>query len=219
MPTPRKTFAAAQAEARGSITARMWVYRSITAPINVFDFTGSRHQEGPEIFLDGFTGSLMADCYAGYDSVETKSDGRIIRAACVAHAQHMRGGRSSMHGATVPCMPASMAMPAGRSVNATAEPIADLFEQSLEQFKRQPAAGHAVGLRGHILASKSGNVAACRVAVEHLEKEPLNRGDRVKLPGLQRVTDRLAHRHDRRRITGLADIVLDLHHRLIDTDR
>jgi len=83
----REVIAAAQAESRGSITARMWVYRSITAPINVFDFTVSRHRDGPEIFLDGFIGSLMADCYTGYDSVETKSDGRIIRAACVAHAR------------------------------------------------------------------------------------------------------------------------------------
>ena len=32
----------------------MWVYRSITALINVFDFTVSRHWEGPEIFLEGF---------------------------------------------------------------------------------------------------------------------------------------------------------------------
>jgi hypothetical protein len=83
----REVIAAAQAESRGSITARMWVYRCITAPINVFDFTVSRHRDGPELFLDGFTGSLMADCYAGYGSVETKSDGRIIRAACVAHAR------------------------------------------------------------------------------------------------------------------------------------
>jgi hypothetical protein len=45
-----------------------------------------------------------------------------------------------------------MATPAGRGVDATAEPIADLFEQSLEQFQRQPAAGHAIGLRCHVLA-------------------------------------------------------------------
>ncbi|MFM8709621.1 MAG: transposase, partial [Planctomycetia bacterium] len=83
----REVIAAAQAESQGSITARMWVYRSVTAPINVFDFTVSRHQEGPELFLDGFAGSLMADCYAGYGSVETKSEGTIIRAACVAHAR------------------------------------------------------------------------------------------------------------------------------------
>ena len=83
----REVIAAAQAELRGSITARMWVYRSITAPINVFDFTVSRHRDGPELFLDGFVGSLMADCYAGYEAVRTKSDGKIIRAACVAHAR------------------------------------------------------------------------------------------------------------------------------------
>ena len=83
----REVIAAAQAEQRGSITARMWVYRSITAPINVFDFTVSRHRDGPDLFLDGFAGSLMADCYWGYEAVRTKSDGRIIRAACVAHAR------------------------------------------------------------------------------------------------------------------------------------
>jgi transposase len=83
----REVIAAAQAEQRGSITARMWVYRSITAPINVFDFTVSRHRDGPDLFLDGFAGSLMADCYSGYEAVRTKSDGKIVRAACVAHAR------------------------------------------------------------------------------------------------------------------------------------
>jgi len=82
-----EVIAAAQAESRGSITARMWVYRSVTAPINVFDFTVSRHRDGPELFLDGFAGSLMADCYSGYEAVRTRSEGRIIRAACVAHAR------------------------------------------------------------------------------------------------------------------------------------
>jgi transposase len=82
-----EVIAAAQAEARGSITARMWVYRSVTAPINVFDFTVSRHRDGPELFLDGFVGSLMADCYSGYEAVRTRSDGRIVRAACAAHAR------------------------------------------------------------------------------------------------------------------------------------
>jgi hypothetical protein len=33
------------------------VYRSITAPINVFDFTVSRHRDGPDLFLDGFADS------------------------------------------------------------------------------------------------------------------------------------------------------------------
>ncbi len=71
----REVIAAAQGELRGSITARMWVYRSVTAPINVFDFTVSRHRDGPELFLDGFAGILMADCYSGYEAVPTRSDG------------------------------------------------------------------------------------------------------------------------------------------------
>jgi transposase len=83
----REVIAAAQADHRGSITARMWVYRSVTAPINVFDFTVSRHRDGPLLFLQGFTGGLLADCYAGYDAVQAASDGRIVRAACVTHAR------------------------------------------------------------------------------------------------------------------------------------
>ena len=83
----REVIADALAEHRGSITARMWTYRSLTQPINVFDFTVSWHRDGPELFLDGFTGSLMADCYSGYEAVRTRSDGRIIRAACASHAR------------------------------------------------------------------------------------------------------------------------------------
>jgi len=83
----REVIVDALAEHRGSITARMWTYRSLTQPINVFDFTVSRHRDGPELFLDGFTGSLMADCYSGYEAVRTRSDGRIIRAACASHAR------------------------------------------------------------------------------------------------------------------------------------
>jgi len=83
----REVIAAAQADHRGSITARMWVYRSVTAPINVFDFTVSRHRDGPLLFLEGFAGGLLADCYAGYDAVQAASDGRIVRAACVTHAR------------------------------------------------------------------------------------------------------------------------------------
>ena len=59
----REVIAAAHAEARKSITARIWAYRGITVPINVFDFTVSRHRDGPEIFLDGFTGKLMKDSF------------------------------------------------------------------------------------------------------------------------------------------------------------
>ena len=83
----REVIAAALEPRRASVTARMWAYRSVTEPINLFDFTVSRHRDGPEIVLSGFEGTILADCYAGYESIEMGSAGKIRRAACVAHAR------------------------------------------------------------------------------------------------------------------------------------
>ena len=77
-----EVIAKAREQQRGSITARMWAYRSITIPINVFDFTVSRHRDGPAHFLQGFTGTLMADCYAGYEAIHAETGGLFTRAAC-----------------------------------------------------------------------------------------------------------------------------------------
>ena len=75
------------AQERRSVTARMWAYRGITVPLNVFDFTVSWHRDGPEMMLADFRGILQADCYAGYEGIALGSEGRIRRAACVAHAR------------------------------------------------------------------------------------------------------------------------------------
>lgn len=82
-----QVFREAREKERPSVTARMWAYRAIELPLNVFDFTVSRHRDGPETFLDGFTGTLLGDCYAGYEGIVVGSDGRIVRAACTAHAR------------------------------------------------------------------------------------------------------------------------------------
>jgi transposase len=84
-----EVFAAARAEGRPSVSGRMWAYRSLTVPINVFDFTVSRHRDGPDDFLvaGNFTGTIMADCYAGYQGITLRSDARIVRAACNSHAR------------------------------------------------------------------------------------------------------------------------------------
>lgn len=42
----------------------------VPSPVDVFDLTVSRHRDGPELFLDGFTGSLMADCCSGYRAAD-----------------------------------------------------------------------------------------------------------------------------------------------------
>jgi hypothetical protein len=53
----REAIADGHSKSRGSITARMWVYWSTTAPINVFNFMVGRQRDGPKIFLEGFAGS------------------------------------------------------------------------------------------------------------------------------------------------------------------
>jgi len=82
-----EVFQAAVAAGKPSVSARMWAYRSLTVPINVFDFTVSRHRDGPDAFLADFAGTLMADCYSGYQGIALRSNGSIVRAACLAHAR------------------------------------------------------------------------------------------------------------------------------------
>lgn len=91
-----EVIAKARQEGAGSVTARMWAYRAVTAPVNVFDFTVSRHRDGPDDFLKDYRGKLMADCYSGYQGIALRSESRILRGACWAHARRkVFDGRSS----------------------------------------------------------------------------------------------------------------------------
>lgn len=54
----------------------------------VFDFRMGRGREGPREFLEGFTGTLQCDGYAGYDELtaaDSPQAGNIRRAGCMAH--------------------------------------------------------------------------------------------------------------------------------------
>jgi transposase len=84
-----EVFSEAMQDDKPSVTARMWAYRSLTVPLNVFDFTVSRHRDGVDEFLVDrkFQGKLLADCYSGYQGISLRSDARIERAACNAHAR------------------------------------------------------------------------------------------------------------------------------------
>jgi transposase len=82
-----EVFTEAVGEGKPSVTARMWAYRSVTVPLNVFDFTVSRHRDGPDAFLENYRGKLLADCYSGYQGIELRSGGLIQRGACVTHAR------------------------------------------------------------------------------------------------------------------------------------
>ena len=100
-----RSFTEARARtAASSVSARMWAYRSLTVPINVFDFTVSRHRDGPDEFSwRALRGKLLADCYSGYQGIALRSDSRIQRGACCP----MRGGRSSTAVAAIRWSPAT----------------------------------------------------------------------------------------------------------------
>ncbi len=74
-------------QGKPSVAAKMWAYRSVTIPLTFFDFTVSRKRAGPDLVLANFQGKLMADCYAGYQGLELRTNGRILRGACAAHAR------------------------------------------------------------------------------------------------------------------------------------
>ena len=83
----REVIAEAIEAGRPSITARMWAYQSVVKPLNYFDFSVSRHRDGPADVLGSFQGILLGDCYAGFEAISLASDSRIARAACWAHAR------------------------------------------------------------------------------------------------------------------------------------
>lgn len=67
-------------------TGRLWVYLGDRDhPYIVYDYTPTRGRDGPERFLDGFTGYLQADAYAGYDAMFAVK--AVTEVACWAHAR------------------------------------------------------------------------------------------------------------------------------------
>lgn len=82
-----EAFTEALARGKKSVSGRMWAYRGMTVELNVFDFTVSRHRDGPDLFLEDFTGAVMGDCYSGYQRITLRTRGAIVRAACNAHAR------------------------------------------------------------------------------------------------------------------------------------
>jgi transposase len=88
-PRVHEVLATAQAKGEKSVSAKMWVYRGVHVPLNVFDFTVSRHRDGPDEFLvdSDYQGVMLADCYSGYQGIALRSGGLVQRAACNAHAR------------------------------------------------------------------------------------------------------------------------------------
>ena len=91
-----EVLSAAREKDQPSVQARMWAYRGVDVPLNVFDFTVSRHRDGPDDVLAKYEGTLLGDCWSGFHQIAVRHDGRIARAACWAHARRkVFDGRSS----------------------------------------------------------------------------------------------------------------------------
>lgn len=84
-----EVLSAAFKDNKKHVKAKMWAYRGSTVPLNIFDFTVSRHRDGPDQFLidTNFKGVLLADCYSGYTGIHLRSDDGITHAACNSHAR------------------------------------------------------------------------------------------------------------------------------------
>lgn len=82
-----EVFEEALKQGKPSIRAKMWAYRGTTIKLNVFDFTVSRHRDGPELFFADYSGVLLGDCWHGFEAIALASQGAIVRAACNSHAR------------------------------------------------------------------------------------------------------------------------------------
>lgn len=67
-------------------TGRLWIYiGDEDHPAVVFDYTPTRARDGPEKFLENFSGYLQADGYSGYDRIYR--DRSVIEVGCWMHAR------------------------------------------------------------------------------------------------------------------------------------
>jgi len=65
---------------------RFWAYiGDASHPYSVYDYTDSRKRDGPQNFLEGYSGYLQADAYAGYDCVYAGE--QVLECGCRAHTR------------------------------------------------------------------------------------------------------------------------------------
>lgn len=69
-------------------TGRIWTYVGDGEhPYTVYDYTPNRSRDGPDTFLEDFSGFLQADAYSGYDALYKDPQREITEVACWAHSR------------------------------------------------------------------------------------------------------------------------------------
>jgi hypothetical protein len=56
-------------------------------PYTVYDYTPNRSRDGPQAFMEKFSGFLQADAYSGYDGLYEDPEREVIEVACWAHTR------------------------------------------------------------------------------------------------------------------------------------
>jgi len=82
-----EVFEQAIGSGKPSIKANFWGYYASRLPVVAFDFTVGRHRDGPDDVLDDYEGTLIGDCWSGFQKIDVRSNSRITFAACWAHAR------------------------------------------------------------------------------------------------------------------------------------
>jgi len=69
-------------------TGRIWTYVGDgDHPYTVYDYTPDRSRDGPDTFLEDFSGFLQADAYSGYEGLYRDPRRDITEVACWAHVR------------------------------------------------------------------------------------------------------------------------------------
>jgi len=67
---------------------RIWTYGGDDHhPYTVYDYTPNRSRDGPQAFMEKFSGFLQADAYSGYDGLYEDPERDVIEVACWAHTR------------------------------------------------------------------------------------------------------------------------------------
>jgi transposase len=69
-------------------TGRIWTYvGDAEHPYIVYDYTPNRSRDGPQAFMEKFSGFLQADAYSGYDGLYEDPEREVIEVSCWAHTR------------------------------------------------------------------------------------------------------------------------------------
>jgi hypothetical protein len=98
-----------------------------------------------------------------------------------------------------------------------AEMLAQRSQQAAQHRQRQASARLRICFAGASDRAQTGHVGTRSVAVQDLQKEQMNGGDRIEHALAPGMPHRLANRSDQFRIEKLGNIALDLPHDSDDT--